>query len=101
MKRILSILLIVILSLPSIFGLNHFLNEDHVFCNEQGIHFHEYEIECSTCDFIRLNSNYNSNSFEYLDNQFSFSHKLIFFYNDEYFSSLINYFESRGPPTNC
>ena len=49
-----SFILIGILSLPSFFGLNHFLYEKHDLCSEQNLHFHEVEIDCCTCDFIRL-----------------------------------------------
>ena len=63
MKNIISLILIGILSLPSVFGLNHFLFEDHFECFEENVHFHETEIDCCTCDFIRLDIEYSSDNF--------------------------------------
>ena len=64
MKSIISFILIGILSLPSVFGLNHFLYEEHVTCSEQNLHFHEVEIDCCTCDFIRLDIEFNSSHYK-------------------------------------
>ena len=101
MKRSLSLLLIVTLSLPSLFGLHHYLSEDHNFCYEQEIHFHQDEIECSTCDFVRLNFDYDNNSFDYLENQFIPDQKLITVNKKVFFSRFKNPFGSRAPPSNC
>ncbi|MDB2567572.1 hypothetical protein N9X56_03320, partial [Flavobacteriaceae bacterium] len=69
MKKVISLILIGILSLPSIFGLNHFLYEDHSTCSEQTLHFHEAEIDCCTCDFVRLDIEFNSNTNNYSFNE--------------------------------
>ena len=101
MKRILSFLLICILSLPSIFGLSHFIYEDHIVCNELEVHIHQSELDCSTCDFIRISFDYYSNKIEYSDIQFYSSQRQITVQSEIYFSRFINAFDSRGPPANC
>ena len=101
MKKFLSILLICILSLPTIFGLNHFLSEEHIVCNDQQVHIHQYELDCSTCDFIRISFDYNSNDFEYSENYFSFHQENIIVRKEIFFSYFFNAFDSRGPPANC
>ena len=101
MKKVISIILIGILSLPSIFGLNHFLSEDHFTCSEQNLHFHEAEIDCCTCDFVRLDIEFNSNINNYSFNDFSINYKNNTTYNYIVFSNYLNYFDSRGPPVDC
>jgi len=100
-KRILSFVLIVILSLPSIFGLNHFLNEDHIVCNEQQTHIHELEIDCLTCDYLRKSFDYSSNEFENLESNFLNIAEYKIFLREIFSSNFINGFDSRGPPANC
>jgi len=100
-KRILSFVLIVILSLPSIFGLNHFLNEDHIVCNEQETHFHKLEIDCLTCDYLRKSFDYSSNKFENSENNFLSTAEYKISIIEIFSSNFINGFDSRGPPANC
>ena len=101
MKKVISLILIGILSLPSIFGLNHFLYEDHSTCSDQTLHFHEVEIDCCTCDFVRLDIEFNSNTNNYSFNEFSTNYKNNTTYNYIVFSNYLNYFDSRGPPVDC
>jgi len=99
-KKFLSILLICILSLPTIFGLNHFLSEEHIVCNDQQVHIHQSELDCSTCDFIRISFDYNSNDFEYSENYFFFLQENIILQTETPSLFFINYFYLRGPPSN-
>ncbi|MDB0069032.1 hypothetical protein OAC35_00485 [Flavobacteriaceae bacterium] len=101
MKSIINFILIGILSLPSVFGLNHFLYEEHVTCSEQNLHFHEVEIDCCTCDFIRLDIEFNSDNNNYSFNEFPTNYKYNSTYNYIVFSNYLNYFDSRGPPVDC
>ncbi|MDB0042647.1 hypothetical protein N9E80_01280 [Flavobacteriaceae bacterium] len=101
MKSIISFILIGILSLPSVFGLNHFLYEEHITCSEQNLHFHEVEIDCCTCDFIRLDIEFNSDNNNYSFNEFPTNYKYNTTYNYIVFSNYLNYFDSRGPPVDC
>ena len=91
MKSIISFILIGILSLPSVFGLNHFLYEEHVTCSEQNLHFHEVEIDCCTCDFIRLDIEFNSDNNNYSFNEFPTNYKYNTTYNYIVFSHYLNY----------
>lgn len=101
MKRVISLILIGILSLPTIFGLNHYLFEEHVVCSEENAHFHEAEISCSTCDFLRANSEFSSEDSTFLIKDFSTNYKQYAVYNRTHFSNFYNYFDSRGPPVDC
>jgi len=57
-KKFFSLFLSVLLILPSIISFTHHIFEEHKVCTETKIHFHEDEINCSTC-FV-LNSTDNS-----------------------------------------
>ena len=100
MKKFLSFFLTGVLIFPTFFGLYHYTHEDHQICHEKSLHFHELEIECSTCDFIRISFDYNFNDFEYLDNSFSFFQENIIIKSETPTSFFINYFYLRGPPSN-
>ena len=100
MKKIISIFLLTLLSFPSFIGLHHFVNEDHTLCNEQKVHLHAQELDCFTCEYIRISFDYNFNDFEYLDNSFSFFHENIIIKSETPTSFFINYFYLRGPPSD-
>ena len=100
MKKTISLFLLCILSLPTLFGLNHVISEDHIVCHDQKTHFHEKEIECSTCDFLRLNFDYKSNEIKYSYNQLFFSKEVIIVQKNTPTFSFINCFYLRGPPSN-
>ncbi len=100
MKKIISLILIAILSLPSIFGLNHYLKEDHNFHFEETTHFHEGEINCSVCDYARLSIEFKTDDYNYSIKEYTFSKARNTFYNQINFSIFSTYFDSRGPPFN-
>ena len=58
MKKFYSFFLLVLLILPSIISFAHHIFEEHKVCTETEIHFHQDEINCSTC-FV-LNNTENS-----------------------------------------
>ena len=58
MKKFYSFFLSVLLILPSIISFAHHVFEEHKVCTETEIHFHQDEINCSTC-FV-LNNTENS-----------------------------------------
>ena len=58
MKKFYSFFLSVLIILPSIASFAHHVFEDHKVCTETEIHFHQDEINCSTC-FV-LNNAENS-----------------------------------------
>ena len=90
MKKILSYFLISVLCFPILHGITHYVLEDHSFCYERGLHFHEKEIECSTCDFLRLSFDYDSNELEFSYDQFYFFNENVIFQKEIYFSRFIN-----------
>ena len=99
MKKILSFFLIGVLCFPTFFGLYHYIHEDHQICQEQNLHFHELEIECSTCDFIRVSFDYNDYQIDFSYYQFIDVNKNTIPFKETYFTRLFNFFDNRGPPT--
>ena len=58
MKKFYSFFLSVLIILPSIVSFAHHVFEEHKLCTETEIHFHQDEINCSSC-FV-LNNTENS-----------------------------------------
>ena len=58
MKKFYSFFLSCLIILPSIVNFAHHIFEEHEVCTEAKIHFHQNEIDCSTC-FV-LNNTENS-----------------------------------------
>ena len=58
MKKFYSFFLSVLIIFPSIVSFAHHVFEDHKVCTETEIHFHQDEINCTTC-FV-LNNTENS-----------------------------------------
>ena len=54
MKFFISIFLLLTLNLPTAVGLLHLLEDDHNHCEDQSLQFHKIEVECSTCDYLRI-----------------------------------------------
>lgn len=94
-----SLLLIMIVMLPSVFQLVHVFEEhEQDYCVENSTHIHEHEIKCSVCDF-KLNSTDNqlTKYVEFL--KINFDKQLIFeYYNFKYNHQHLSY-SLRGPPT--
>ncbi len=58
MKKFYSFFLSVLIILPSIVSFAHHVFEEHKVCTETEIHFHQDEINCTTC--FLLNNTENS-----------------------------------------
>lgn len=99
MKKFLSFFLTGVLIFPTFFGLYHYIHEDHQICHEQNLHFHELEIECSTCDFIRISLDYNDYQIDFSYDQFIDVNKNIIPFKETYFNRLFNVCDNRGPPS--
>ena len=67
MKKFYSFFLSVLLILPSILNFAHHIFEEHKVCTESEIHFHQDEINCSTCYLLNNtdNSLISSSEFNY------------------------------------
>ena len=98
MKFFSSIFLVLILNLPVSVGLLHLIEDHHNHCEDQSLHYHKIELECSTCDYLRVVADNELHNNELL---FSFlEKKYIFkdlFYN-ETSQNFIELYNSRGPP---
>ena len=57
MKKFYSFFLSVLLILPSILNFAHHIFEEHKVCTESEIHFHQDEINCSTCYLLNNTDN--------------------------------------------
>lgn len=98
MKFFSSIFLVLILNLPAAVGLLHLLEDHHNHCEDQSLHFHKIELECSTCDYLRIVSD---NELYKNDLLFSFFEKKYIFENllyNEISENFIELYNSRGPP---
>ena len=99
-SKFLSLLLTAVLLLPTIMEVSEYLSDhNHEICNKDGIHFHESELNCTTCLINKISSeefiNLTHLSFEtdfitgnYKDNFYHYS-------GNFHLNPL-----SRGPPEN-
>ena len=98
MKFVISIFLILILNLPTAVGLLHLLEDHHNHCEDESLHYHKIELECSTCDYLRIvadNELYNNELlFSFLEKKYIFEDLLY----KETTQNFIELYNSRGPP---
>ena len=98
MKFFISIFLLLTLNLPTAVGLLHLLEDDHNHCEDQSLHYHKIELECSTCDYLRVvadNELHNNDLLlVFLEKKYIFEDLL---YN-ETSENFIELYYSRGPP---
>ena len=98
MKFVVSIFLICVLNLPNVVGLVHFFEDEHKHCEDKSLHFHKAEINCTTCDYLRiaLENDFNCQSlFVDLFNK-DYNYSLFFLPNN--FDAFIEIYNSRAPP---
>ena len=97
MKKFYCFFLSVLLLLPSIVGFVHHVFEDHKICTETEIHFHQDEINCSTC-FLLSNIDNSFNSYT----EFSFNlvliDELVIDLYENHKSNSLRTFNLRAPP---
>jgi len=97
-KFFISIFLLLTLNLPTAVGLLHLLEDDHNHCEDQSLHYHKIELECSTCDYLRVvadNELHNNDLLlVFLEKKYIFEDLL---YN-ETSENFIELYNSRGPP---
>ena len=98
MKFFIIIFLLLTLNLPTAIGLLHLLEDDHNHCEDQSLHYHKIELECSTCDYLRVvadNELHNNDLLlVFLEKKYIFEDLL---YN-ETSENFIELYNSRGPP---
>ena len=98
MKNLISLFFSFLILFPSLLSLEHFVSHDHPTCNHVGVHIHEAEIDCLTCDYISNNFNdYSSDddSTEFIEYQ---KKDVLNSYNTPVRSQFISFKKNRAPP---
>ena len=97
MKKFYSFFLSVLLILPSVINFGHHIFEDHKACTESEIHFHQDEINCSTCFLL---SNIDNSFISYIEFNYNLvliDELVIDFYENHKLNNLRT-FNLRAPP---
>jgi len=100
-KKVYSIFLLIVLTIPNLFSIEHIFSEEHVICNEVELHVHELENHCSICYFFNTNYDDSFVDFEKKENQTIPIASPTIVNTILYSTNLLFYFDSRGPPSNC
>ena len=100
MRKFVAILLSTTLIIPYIIGLTHCIHEDH-FHNDKEVQFQELEVDCLTCDYLRVGFDYKSNNQYILTDQFTDEGTIENLYKVIFSAKIINNLGSRGPPSDC
>ena len=98
MKNLISLFFSFLILFPSLLSLEHFVSHEHSTCNHVGVHIHEAEIDCLTCDYISNNFNdYSSDddSTEFIEYQ---KKDVLNSYNTSVRSQFISFKKNRAPP---
>ena len=98
MKNLLSLFFSFIILFPSLLSLEHFVNHDHPTCDDNGIHFHQPEFDCLTCDYIA--NNFTDYSVDENLNIFIEYQKtdILNSYNTSFGAQFISFKKNRAPP---
>ena len=98
MKNLISLFFSFLILFPSLLSLEHFVSHEHQTCNHVGVHIHEAEIDCLTCDYILNNFNdYSSaeDSTVFIEYQ---KKDVLNSYNTPVRSQFISFKKNRAPP---
>ena len=98
MKNLIGLFFSFLILFPSLLSLEHFVSHDHPTCNHVGVHIHEAEIDCLTCDYILNNFNdYSSDedSTEFIEYQ---KKDVLNSYNISVRPQFISFKKNRAPP---
>lgn len=98
MKLLSSITLALLLNLPILIGLLHSLEDEHNHCEDQSLHFHKIDFECSTCDYLRISADnelyHNELLFNFFEKKYNYKDLL----HTQSPQNFIEFYNSRGPP---
>ena len=97
MKKFYSFFLSLLLILPSVISFAHHIFEDHKACTKSEIHFHQDEINCSTCFLL---SNIDNSFISYIEFNYNLvliDELVIDFYENHKLNNLRT-FNLRAPP---
>ena len=98
MKFFSAIFLALTLNLPIAVGLLHLHEDNHNHCEDQSLHFHKIELECSTCDYIRISADNELYKNDLLFSFFEKKYKYKDLFYNETSQNFIEFYNSRGPP---
>ena len=97
MKKFYSFFLSVLIILPSIVSFAHHIFEEHKVCTETEIHFHQDEINCTTC-FLLNNTENSFNSYTEFNYNLVLIDELVIDSIEYLKSNNLRTFNLRAPP---
>ena len=97
MKKFYSFFLSVLIILPSIASFAHHVFEDHKVCTETEIHFHQDEINCTTC-FVLNNAENSYTSYIEFSYNLVLIDELVIDSIEQPKSNNLRTFNLRAPP---
>ena len=97
MKKFYSFFLSVLIILPSILSFAHHVFEEHKVCTETKIHFHQDEINCTTC-FVLNNTENSFTSLTDFNYNFVSIDELVIDLLGKLKSNNLRTFNLRAPP---
>ena len=98
MKLLSSITLALLLNLPTLVGFIHSLEDEHNHCEDQSLHFHKIDLECSTCDYLRISADNELYHSDLLFNFFEKKYNYKDLLHTQSSQNFIEFYNSRGPP---
>ena len=98
MKKFYSFFLSVLLIIPSIVSFTHHIFEDHKVSTETEIHFHQDEINCSTCFLLNNTENSFTSLTDFNYNLVSID-ELVIDLLENLNSNSVRTFNLRAPPS--
>ena len=97
MKKFYSFFLSCLIILPSIVNFAHHIFEEHEVCTETKIHFHQNEIDCSTC-FVLNNTENSYTSYTEFNYKLVLIDELVIDLYKNHKSNNLRTFNLRAPP---
>ena len=97
MKKFYSFFLSILIILPSIVNFTHHIFEEHEVCTEAKIHFHQNEIDCSTC-FVLNNTENSYTSYTEFNYKLVLIDELVIDLFKNHKSNNLRTFNLRAPP---
>ena len=98
MKKFYCFFLSVLIIFPSIVSFAHHVFEDHKVCTETEIHFHQDEINCSTCFVLNNTENSFTSLTDFNYNLVSID-ELVIDLLENLNSNSVRTFNLRAPPS--
>ena len=97
MKKFCSFFLSYLIILPSIVNFAHHIFEEHEVCTEAIIHFHQNDIDCSTC-FVLNNTENSYTSYTEFNYKLVLIDELVIDLYENHKSNNLRTFNLRAPP---